>query len=86
VQAWLAKDSPKAAFMAAVMAKSMAYEKQRDPPALGWIACDPLALALAVCEEALLAAEPQHCTVELRVGGGRPVQGKAHSWGGTGMQ
>ena len=75
VQAWLSKDSPKAAFMAAVMAKSVAYEQQRDPPAPGWIACDPLAFAVAVCEEVLLAAEPQHCAVELQVGG-RPVQGR----------
>lgn len=36
------------------------------PPAPGWIACDPLAFCLALCPEALLAAEPRHCSVELR--------------------
>ena len=31
----------------------------------GWIACDPLAAAVAVEGGALLRAEPMHCTVEL---------------------
>jgi inosine-uridine nucleoside N-ribohydrolase len=76
VDAWLDKPTPKAAFMAAAMAKSVAYEKERDAGA-GWIACDPLAFAVAVCDEALLAAEPRHCTVELQVGrvGGRGGRG-----------
>lgn len=34
----------------------------------GWNACDALAALLAVCDEALLEAEPRHCTVELQVG------------------
>lgn len=73
VAAWLAKPTAKARFMAAVMAKSLAYEQQRDAaleeggdPAGGWNACDALAALLAVCDEALLEAEPRHCTVELQ--------------------
>ncbi|KAL4422833.1 hypothetical protein ABPG75_009030 [Micractinium tetrahymenae] len=73
VAAWLAKPTAKARFMAAVMAKSLAYEQQRDAaleeggdPAGGWNACDALAALLAVCNEALLEAEPRHCTVELQ--------------------
>ncbi|EFN51205.1 hypothetical protein CHLNCDRAFT_33132 [Chlorella variabilis] len=65
VDAWLGKPTRKAAFMRAIMAASMALEKERDADA-GWIACDPLAFALAVCDEALLAAEPKHCVVELQ--------------------
>ena len=105
VDAWLGKPTRKAAFMRAIMAASMALEKERDAGRLqqpaagargrlkrcgvrrqqgrplilstlavwlpaadaGWIACDPLAFALAVCDEALLAAEPKHCVVELQV-------------------
>ncbi len=143
VAAWLAKPTTKAAFMAAVMAKSLAYEQQRDaggaalctqlalkgrttsdlsdgwsiaelggpvcciPPAQdactagsemrcgdacppiptsgaaleeggapvgGWNACDALAALLAVCDEALLEAEPRHCTVELQAGWGKAVE------------
>ncbi|KAL4448857.1 hypothetical protein ABPG77_007574 [Micractinium sp. CCAP 211/92] len=68
VAAWLAKPTAKAAFMAAVMAKSLAYEQQRDAgaPVGGWNACDALAALLAVCDEALLEAEPRRCTVELQ--------------------
>lgn len=65
VAAWLAKPTPKAAFMRAVMQKSLAYEKAQDPEA-GWNACDALAAALAVCDEALLLGVAQHCVVELQ--------------------
>lgn len=108
VDAWLSKPGAKATFMRDVMAKSMAYEQQREPgtPGLtdnlyglaqklslcmharmphpvglrlrhwtplhtagvGWIACDPLAVALAVCDDALLESEPKHCVVETKVG------------------
>lgn len=32
VESWLCKPTAKARFMAAVMAKSVAYEQQREPP------------------------------------------------------
>lgn len=47
-----------------------ALEEGGDP-AGGWNACDALAALLAVCDEALLEAEPRHCTVELQAGRGR---------------
>ncbi|KAI3430533.1 hypothetical protein D9Q98_005126 [Chlorella vulgaris] len=65
VDAWLSKPGAKATFMRDVMAKSMAYEQQREP-GVGWIACDPLAVALAVCDDALLESEPKHCVVETK--------------------
>ncbi|KAL4857438.1 Pyrimidine-specific ribonucleoside hydrolase RihA [Chlorella vulgaris] len=72
VDAWLSKPGAKATFMRDVMAKSMAYEQQREPgtpgltDSVGWIACDPLAVALAVCDDALLESEPKHCVVETK--------------------
>ena len=47
VNIWEALTTPKGSFMTAVMAKSLAYERGRSPMPAGWIACDPLAVALA---------------------------------------
>ena len=47
VEAWSQLTSPTAKFMAAAMENSVVYERARVPPPMGWIACDPLAVALA---------------------------------------
>ncbi len=76
VNIWEALTTPKGSFMTAVMAKSLAYERGRTPMPAGWIACDPLAVALAaedtLSEEEDGGAAPLlqdstmiHCAVEL---------------------
>ena len=74
VKIWEALTTPKGSFMTAVMANSLAYERGRTPMPAGWIACDPLAVALAA-EDGLQAKDGGaqlmrdstmiHCAVEL---------------------
>ena len=74
VKIWEALTTPKGSFMTSVMANSLAYERGRTPMPAGWIACDPLAVALAAEDgletedgSARLLQESTmiHCAVEL---------------------
>lgn len=73
VDSWSALRSPRSLFMAAAMEKSVAHERARSPQPAGWIACDPLAVALAAehgLEERniLTGSTLVHCSVELAGG------------------
>lgn len=76
VDAWSTLQSPKAAFMAAALYKSLAYERAKTPQPAGWIACDPLAVALAAehgsSEPRMLTGSKMiHCFVQLAAGTAR---------------
>lgn len=48
VDAWDQMTTPIAQFITAISKKSLDYERARIPKPEGWIACDPLAVAIAV--------------------------------------
>ncbi len=74
---WRAQGTAKSEFLAAIMKGCL--EKERAPGAGeegGWIPCDPLAVALAVAPDAVIAsAELRQCRVEL--GGGEDSRGRS---------
>jgi purine nucleosidase len=63
VERWGRRDTAKARFVAATMEKTMLAEKDRK--ATGWLACDPLAVALAVTDGLLTSSQRVFCSVEL---------------------
>ncbi|BDA41404.1 Pyrimidine-specific ribonucleoside hydrolase RihA [Coccomyxa sp. Obi] len=60
---WIQKDTARSRFIAAISAASIAYEHKRG--LTGWIACDPLAVAVAIRPELIEEAEELYCAVEL---------------------
>ncbi|EIE25160.1 nucleoside hydrolase [Coccomyxa subellipsoidea C-169] len=60
---WIQKNTARSRFIAAISAASIAYEHKRG--LTGWIACDPLAVAVAIRPELIEEAEELYCAVEL---------------------
>ena len=76
LEGWFALHTSKSAFMAATMEKSLAYERAKTPQPAGWIACDPLIVALAAEDSMreggiLIGSECVRCYVELAPGAAR---------------